>query len=158
MRKNFRQLIDSHEQLYHSSCSVAAIELLLKLHGKVGRGYRKLQDSYKNKNVGYTPLRGRTIRGLKFGSPVHWTPPFTGLDIYFRQELRANRYPLISMYSREEIVNGIKYIHFHEWIIFAPIGNNFIATSKYFKTTTFADVAASLLKSDHTSTLPYTIL
>jgi hypothetical protein len=56
-----RRIIESHQQLYQNSCPSMAVELVLKLHNQVSGGYRKIQDCYKNKNVGYGPFRDRWI-------------------------------------------------------------------------------------------------
>lgn len=153
----FRAILDSHEQIFPASCTASVIELVLKLHKKVNGGYNKIQSSYKNANTGYKPFQNRNIHGIHFGTPIHWKPPFTGLGIALQKEIDARRYPIISIKSGEEMRDGKPFIIFHEWIVFAPRGNSFLAASKILKRTVFLDVHLVLAKSPHTDTLFYTI-
>jgi len=44
-----KSLIDNHEQKYQCSCIPSAVEMVLKLIGKVGTDYYELQESWDNK-------------------------------------------------------------------------------------------------------------
>lgn len=151
------RIIESHQQLYENSCPSMAVELVLKLHNQVPGSYRKIQDSYKNKNVGYGPFRNRWIRRLWFYEQG-FDSPFAGLSNLLEKELSSARFPIMSLYSGEEIRNGKRYIFFHEWVVVQRSGNDFRATSKHFRQTIWTDVLPALQKGNHTNLLLYKLV
>jgi len=151
------RVIGSHQQLYALSCSSACIELVLKLHCQVSGSYRKIQDSYKNKNIGYGPFRGRWIRNLFFYERS-FLPPFTGLEILLSSEVRAGRFPIMSLWSGETIQGNTRFILYHEWIVVDQVGHDFRIVSKNLRQTLDGLVMPALQKSDHTTLLLYTML
>jgi hypothetical protein len=151
---SFTDIVDRHQQLYPNSCPSMAVELVLKLHGMAGGGYRKIQDSYQNANIGYGPFRNRRIRQLYFYERG-FEPPFFGLGPLLETELNGGRFPIISLWSGEERKGDVRYISFHEWVVIRQVGLDFHAVSKHFRRTIHCSVVDALSKSPHTNLLCY---
>lgn len=130
------------------------VEMLLKLHGMVGGGYYKLQNCYRNANVGFGPYRNATIRRLQFYEK-NFDPSLAGFGEFLMAEYRAGRSPVISLFSyRKDDV-----LYFHEWLVYGRRGSDFLIVSKNGKGGTDMELLAPRLgQSPHTNLLAYCIL
>jgi hypothetical protein len=92
-----RKIVHAHRQLYAESCIPTAVELVLKLSGRVPSSYYDLQREWKTAPYGTSDgFVGRTIEGLTFHSQFK-TPrcamfPFKGLFAAIDAELEAGRF------------------------------------------------------------------
>jgi hypothetical protein len=124
-----RRTIDAHEQRYMMSCVPSAVEMVLKLLGRVPRSYYRLQTAWKNKADGsFHNFDGKTFEGVTFHHKFFAEPhgshfPFSALFETIDRELKAGRYVTVGLARGGDV---------HSWLIYdeAPDGE-FLAVSKF---------------------------
>ena len=126
-------VIDAHEQKYKYSCIPSAVEIILKLLGKVDKYYYELQDDWDNKADGsFADFNGFQIEGVtfehKFGSMRGSDFPYAELFNNIDDELASGRYVVVSL-----LTTSSKY---HMYIIFDNKGDDYQAFTKIFSETT----------------------
>jgi hypothetical protein len=94
--------VDAHHQLYPVSCIPMAVELVLKLLGKVPMDYYLLQEDWRNRTDGsFGAFDGRTIAGITFRAqfPNPRGPEFPMARLFetIDAELASNRFVVISL-------------------------------------------------------------
>jgi TPR repeat protein len=122
-----RHLIDAHHQRYSMSCIPSAVEMVLKLTGRVPGSYYDQQNLWQDKADGsFHNFDGQTIAGLTFhqqftqahGDSFPLADLFTAID----RELQAGRFVIIGLPSG----GGT-----HDWVIYDEDSNGeFLAVSK----------------------------
>lgn len=100
-----KQVLDDHRQLYEASCIPSAVEMILKLIGRVPRDYHELQDKWKDKTDGsFADFDNVTIKGVtfkvRFRLPREDNFPFGDLFCTIDNELDENRFVVISLPSQ----------------------------------------------------------
>ncbi len=122
-----RKIVDDHRQRYGLSCIPSAVEIVLKLLGRVPGSYYELQDAWQNKADGsFHDFDGRTIAGVTFHSSF-WEPhgrdfPLSKLFDTIARELRAGRFVIVGL----ACPGGV-----HDWVIYdADADGDFLAVSK----------------------------
>lgn len=114
-RQYIQRIIDQHQQISNGTCIPSAVEMVLKLLGKVETNYYDLQNRWTNGS--FANFDGQTVSGVTFQrinlaerSP---TFPFDQLFRIIDQELASDRYVIISLFGmfRERPC-------FHAYVIF----------------------------------------
>ena len=126
-----QSIIDSHEQKFNYSCIPSAIEMVLKLLGKVDRNYYNLQNEWTNKKNGnFQDFHGRNIEGVtfehKFTNHRSASFPFNDLFAEIDHELASDRCVIISL----QVDGG-----WHNYVIHEKRNNDYLAFSKDGKIT-----------------------
>ncbi len=122
-----RRIIDAHEQRYGMSCIPSAVEMVLKLLGRVPGSYYDQQNLWQEKADGsFHDFDGRTIAGVTFHqrfTQAHGDAfPLTDLFEAIDGELRAGRFVIIGLPSGGDT---------HDWVIYDEDTNDdFLAVSK----------------------------
>lgn len=122
-----REIIDAHRQIYGLSCIPSAVEMVLKLIGRVPEDYYDQQNEWKNKTDGsFHNFDGKTLAGVTFRSSF-WEPhgPAFPLDRLFdtiERELKAGRFVIVGL----ACPGGT-----HDWVIYdADAKGDFLPVSK----------------------------
>ena len=128
-------IIEAHEQKYTYSCIPSAIEMILKLLGKVDISFYDLQNNWGNKSDGsFGDFNGKTIRGLtferKFAVPRSSNFPTEELFRVIDEELASDRYVIISLPVKNR---------WHMYVIYTKTDDDYHAFSKSGKKTIFLD-------------------
>ena len=132
-----RSIIDSHVQKYYLSCIPSAVEMILKLLGKVSCDYYELQDEwhskYGDKSSGsFADFDEKTIEGVtflcKFGSLRGSEFPYTKLFNTIDEELASGRYVMVSLTTPRN--------QYHIHVIYDNKNNDYQEFTKTFKNTT----------------------
>jgi hypothetical protein len=90
-------IVNSHLQKYQYSCIPSAVELVLKLSGKVSLDYYELQNAWDNKTDGsFRDFDEKIIQGIKF-KLENGFPSISDLFRRISQELDGKRYVIISL-------------------------------------------------------------
>jgi hypothetical protein len=100
-------IIDQCQQKYAMSCSSSAIEMVLKLHGRVTMDFSEFQDKHQSQNVGFEPFADKTLFGITFHEHTD-SEPFLKLRSDIARETYEGRFVVVS--TREP--QG----EFHIWI------------------------------------------
>jgi len=122
-----RSIIDAHEQRYGMSCIPSAVEMTLKLMGRVGTNYYEQQDWWKEKADGsFHNFDGKIVAGTTYhqrftqghGKDFPLAQLFEAID----RELSAGRYVIIGLPAE----GGT-----HDWVIYdETTDGEFLAVSK----------------------------
>jgi hypothetical protein len=120
-------IVDAHKQKYPNSCIPSAVELVLKLKGRVDKDYFELQDAWKFKSDGnFSDFHNQCLFGLRFIQLFNLTRgatfPLGELFNKINTELEANRYVVISL--------GHPTQGWHMYIIYKKDNLEFAAFSK----------------------------
>ena len=122
-----RRIIDAHEQRYTMSCIPSAVEMVLKLLGRVPGSYYEQQDAWKEKADGsFHDFDGKKIAGVTFHSDF-WQPhnsefPLARLFEAIDRELKAGRFVIIGLPAAGDT---------HDWVIYdEDADGDFLAISK----------------------------
>lgn len=115
-----RSIIDRHRQVYDNSCVPSAVEMVLKLTGRVPAEYYELQHESKNRtDRSGADFDNVTIAGLTFHQlyalPRKRGFPFPGLFAAIDAELGAGRYVITGLTSGKH--------SFHAWVIVERLAN-----------------------------------
>lgn len=121
-----RQIIDNHEQRYMMSCIPSAVEMVLKLLGRVPASYYEQQNIWKNKADGsFHDFDGKSIEGVSFRqSFIGDRNPEIVKQICetIHNELKVGRYVIVGLPSAGNT---------HDWVIYDETANGeFLAVSK----------------------------
>jgi len=100
-------IIDLHEQKFFLSCIPSAIEMILKLEGKVDQDYYELQTEWNN-NAGrsFDYFDNRTIHNLTYHRKEN---PDDNIPYIIGEEITKGRYVAISIKNPKG---------FHIWVIY----------------------------------------
>ncbi len=148
-----KSVIDNHEQKYNYSCIPSAVEIVLKLLGKVGTGYYELQNSWKNKTIGnFSDFDEKTIENVKFqklfGDPRGPSFPIQNLFAKIDEELKSNRFVIISLASNAG---------WHMFVVYEKLGDEYKAFTKIGKQTEYVNNVKERVKQiQGTDILVYT--
>ncbi len=141
-------MIKAHEQKYQFSCIPSAIEMALKLLGKVDTSYYDLQNEWKNEiNGSFSYFNGKIIKGLtferKFAVPRNSSFPMEELFRVIDNELASDRYVIISPFreNRETEEKG-----WHMYVIFAKTDDDYLAFSKRGKKTVYLNTVKTRVR------------
>jgi TPR repeat protein len=122
-----RDIIDAHRQTYDFSCIPSAVEMVLKLTGRVSENYYDQQNEWKNKTDGsFHNFDGKTIAGITFHSSF-WDAhgrefPLERLFQTIESELQAGRFVIVGL----SCSGGT-----HDWVIYDEnTTGDFLAISK----------------------------
>ena len=146
-------IIDSHEQKYQVSCIPSAVEMILKLLGKVNVNYYELQESRKNKTDGnFSDFDGKTIKNIRFrklfGNPRDSNFPLQNLFVKIDEELNSNRFVIISLVSNSG---------WHMFVVYDKSGDEYKAFTKNGKQTQYENNVKKIVKQmQGTDILVYT--
>jgi hypothetical protein len=126
-------IIDSHEQKDEFSCIPSAVEMVLKLLGKVATSYYDLQDRWGNKADGtFADFNGVTVAGVtfeqRFGSLRGEDFPYTRLFNTIDGELASGRYVIVSLVTPAN--------RFHMHVIYDNKNDDYQEFTKSGKNTT----------------------
>lgn len=92
-RRYIRRVIDQHQQITNRSCVPSAVEMVLKLLGRVNSGYYDLQNRCTNGH--FSNFDGQTISGVTFRkinlAERGQNFPFDQLFGIIDQELASNK-------------------------------------------------------------------
>lgn len=91
------EIVDSHRQIYENSCIPSAIEMILKLLGKVDSNYYIQQYLWENKIGSFADFDGKIIEGVTFKLINGKT--MDGLFVDIDQQLKASNFVIISLKS-----------------------------------------------------------
>jgi len=96
------KIVSQHQQLDDCSCIPMAVELVLKLLGRVPADFYGLQLEWHNRKDGsFDAFDGRTISGvqfrLQFRLPRDDRFPLDDLFLTIENELKAGRYVIVSL-------------------------------------------------------------
>lgn len=101
-RQYIRGIIDQHQQISCTSCIPSAVEIVLKLLGRVDSSYYALQNSWANGS--FENFNGQTISEVTFRrvNLAERGPnfPYHQLFDIIDQELESDRYVVISLLGR----------------------------------------------------------
>lgn len=101
-RQYIKGIIDQHKQISSRSCIPSAVEMVLKLLGKVDVGYYDQQNSWVNGS--FDDFDGQKITDLTFRrvNLADRSPdfPYEQLLDIINQELESQRYVIISLLGR----------------------------------------------------------
>jgi hypothetical protein len=117
------QIVQAHDQTDTYSCIPMAIELVLKLLGRVPLDYYELQTDWKSKADGnFADFDGEIIKDVKFIAcystriyPRGVTFPLTDLFDKIDSELKQGRFVIIAL----PIDGGV----YHNWVIYNKLSN-----------------------------------
>jgi len=131
-------VIKQHEQRYHTTCIPSAVEMILKVLGKVDINYYEQQEAWKDKTTrNFRPFDGKTIEGVAFKIefddkeyPRGSDFPIEKLFQFIDKELEVGRYVIISLPSLLVSNLGFIFGSFHMWVIYAKNGDDYLAFSK----------------------------
>jgi hypothetical protein len=149
-------LVQSHEQLFPSSCIPSGVELLLKLLGSVDPDFVGLQNEWRNRIDGsFADFDGRTLYGIQLRRQF-WLPrddrfPLDRLFTAIDEELDAGRYVIVSL------PNGGGGWHIYLIHARGPDGE-FLAVSRTYRSRDIllaADVKARIREARGTDILTY---
>lgn len=111
-------ILNQHMQIQKESCAASMMDLIGKVHGKIGACEVPFQHLYKDKNIGFTKLGDLEKRGIVFDQPVEFA--FDEVWKLCKQENHAGRFPLISLptesrrdllcYPTKELLRGERHI------------------------------------------------
>lgn len=122
-----RRIIDAHHQLYGMSCIPSAVEMVLKLVGRVPASYYDLQTQWKEKPDGsFRDFDGKTFAGVafhqQFTQPHGTNFPLTQLFETISAELHAGRFVIVGLAAGDDT---------HDWVIYDEAADGeFLAVSK----------------------------
>lgn len=130
-----KEIIDKHEQIHEGTCTPSAVEMILKLEGKVEFDFYELQNKFAFHNgANYNELVGEHY-GLfftqKFSMDRNNQFPIFDLFNEIEKELKLERYVSISLF--EGVSLDGKYHCFHNYIIYDNQNNDFQAITRIFK-------------------------
>jgi len=98
-RQYIQRIIDQHQQISNRTCIPSAVEIVLKLLGKVDANYYDLQNGWTNGS--FVNFDGQTLSGVTFRrinlAERGPTFPFDQLFGMIDQELSSDRYVIISL-------------------------------------------------------------
>ena len=118
------KIVADHCQKYQFSCIPSAVEMMLKLSGKVGSDYYELQHLWDNKTVGsFRDFNGKTIEGLTFT----YEKDFPSIDALFEEiskHLSENRLVAISLKAGLVDSASLRPDDYHMWIIYGYCEKN----------------------------------
>jgi len=114
-------IVKPHKQKYTYSCIPSAIEMVLKLLGKVDINYYDLQNDWDNKSDGsFGNFNGKTIKNLtfehKFAIPRNPNFPIEGLFRVINDEIASDRYVIISLFRENKETRKKSW---HIYVIYA---------------------------------------
>ena len=128
-RQYIQRIIDQHQQISNVTCIPSAVEMVLKLLGKVETDYCDLQNRW---TIGsFANFDGQTVSGVTFQrinlaerSP---TFPFDQLFRIIDQELASDRYVIVSLFGMSS-----EGPSFHAYVIFDEdrVHNDYFAVTK----------------------------
>ena len=151
-----RKCADAHMQVYPESCIPMAVELVLKLAGRVATSYYDLQFEWKKKPYGtFDIFVGRTVAGLTFQSnftmPRGAKFPYKELFATIDKELDAGRFVIIGVRDDDESP-------FHAWVIAERLPEGeYRGLSKYgMHTLEVTDIKARIISNGGTEIDTYT--
>jgi hypothetical protein len=129
-RQYVERIIDQHQQISAQSCIPSAVEMVLKLLGKVDASYYDQQSSWTNGS--FENFDGQTISEVTFRriNLAERGPsfPYDQLFGIIDRELESDRYVIISLLG---IFRGMSV--YHAYIIFDKTQNNdYLAVTKAF--------------------------
>ena len=112
--------IDQHRQIYDLSCVPSAVEIVLKLTGRVPAEYFELQEAWRNKADGSgKDFDAVSVAGLtfhqQFALPRKRGFPFKKLFATIDAELSAGRYVITGLPLGNK--------NFHAWVIVERLAN-----------------------------------
>ena len=125
-------IVNQHEQMCKFSCIPSAVELVLKLLGRVKEDYYNLQDEWGNKkDGGFCDFHEKTIEGVyftqHFALPRNAQFPLKELFQMIDGELSQGRYVIVSLAPK----NG-----WHMSVIFdKEETGEYIAITKHYEQT-----------------------
>jgi len=149
-----KSIIDNHEQKYQLSCIPSAVEMVLKLLGKVGIDYYDLQESWKNKaNGNFSDFDGKTIKNITFqklfGNQRCPNFPLQNLFIKIDEELNSDRFVIISLALNTS---------WHMFVVYDKFGDEYKAFTKNWKETQYINnVKETVERMQGTDILVYII-
>lgn len=129
-----KNIIDQHKQLFTFSCIPSAVEMILKLEGKVNSAYYEHQMEWKNNKYGsFQNINGLETHGLIFNHqfPNSRGKHFSYISLYatIDNELELGRYVAIALPSGCEKNEPSE--NYHNFIIFRKnVDDNYDALSK----------------------------
>lgn len=129
-RPYIRRIIDQHRQISDTSCIPSAVEMVLKLIGKVNSDYYDQQNGWTNGS--FEDFNGQTISEVTFRrvNLADRGPnfPFDQLFDIIDQELESDRYVIISL-----IAGFRERSCYHAYVIFDTTeDNDYLAVTKAF--------------------------
>jgi hypothetical protein len=129
-RQYVARIIDQHQQISLQSCIPSAVEMVLKLLGKVDSDYYDQQSNWTNGS--FEDFDGQTISEVTFRriNLAERGPDFPHDQLFniIDQELESDRYVVISLLGRFREVSV-----YHAYIIFDKTENNgYLAVTKAF--------------------------
>ncbi|MBN2379705.1 hypothetical protein JXM67_07885 [candidate division WOR-3 bacterium] len=135
--------IAKHEQRGHYSCIPSAIEMVLKLLGKVEDNYYDLQKKWKAKpGEDFSVYHGKAIEGLAFTHRFAGIEHPRGDDFPLKElfstidtELAEARFVIASLPNlvHSQSYGGYLLNGFHMWVIYARTDHDYLALSKAFR-------------------------
>lgn len=115
-QQHIQEIIDQHQQIFDISCIPSAVEMVLKLLGKVSVSYYELQNAWTT-NGSFANFDEQTIHEVTFHriNLAERGPnfPFDQLFEIIDEELAADRYVVIALYGMSR-----KGQCFHAYVIF----------------------------------------
>jgi len=147
-----KELVDAHEQKYVVSCIPSAIEMILKMLGKVNENYYELQDFWKNKTNGsFADFDGKTVNNVTFEAKFRYARdtnfPIDNLFKTIDSELSDGRFVIISLHT---------LCGWHMYVIFDKLGDEYLAFTKEGKITQIiSDVKSQVRMMRGTDILSY---
>lgn len=151
-----REIVDSHQQLYPTSCIPMAIELVLKLLGRISIDYYDLQKEVPDKtDLSFGNYNGRTINGIKFemqfAEERNDDFPIDELFAEIERHLSNNEFIIISLENK---------FSWHMWVVYKKDKNgDLLALGKVGKegkdTEFIKDVKNVVIKMKGTDILTY---
>lgn len=160
-RHYIERIIDQHQQITRRSCVPSAVEMILKLLGKVNSDYYDLQNSCTNGH--FSNFDGQTISDVIFhrvnlaarGHDFPYDQLFSIID----QELASNRYVMISLLGMSS--EGAR---FHAYVIYDidPQTNDYLTVTKasqngIYVTQFESDIKSRVREIQGTDILLYTL-
>ncbi len=135
--------IDTHTQLFSFSCIASAVEMVLKLLGRVHPDYYTLQKLWDDRRNGnFLDVDMQRIEGVTFlakFSPPHRGPHFP-LDQLFAiidNELSQDRYVIVSLEVQDH--------NYHNFIIYGTTGSReYLAITKRHQDERISDVRSRI--------------
>lgn len=131
------EIVKNHLQMYESTCTPSAVEMILKLEGKVDLSYYELQNDTSFRNgANYREVTGDRF-GLKFIHKFSFERnrefPIDKLFNEIESNLKFGRYVAISLF--QGVSPDGYYEFYHNYIIFNNQKNEFQAITRYYNDT-----------------------
>jgi hypothetical protein len=150
------KILDKHQQIGEYSCIPSAVEMVLKLLGKVDPDYHEQQKEWSNKPDGsFADFDGKKIEGVTFRVPKINAPrgssfPLAELFGLIDRELESGKLVIISLPAKN------KPSDYHMYVIYEVENDDYLAVTKDGSNTSMInDVKKQVKKMQGTDVLVY---